>query len=106
MVYTYTGKKGEPCENCKELDILTVKDDKLYVLSYFADVKKYSELLSTIKNMINSTNIGFQTYKNLTSGFEIKYPNDWTRDSAHSTLVLSHRWKIIQIDFLNPLRYS
>ena len=39
LVYTYTGRKSDICKYCKDLDILTIRDDKLYILSYYGDVK-------------------------------------------------------------------
>jgi hypothetical protein len=38
----------------KVMDILTIKGDKLYFLSYNGDVAKYSLYLPTIEKMINS----------------------------------------------------
>jgi hypothetical protein len=86
VVYTYRGGSNDPCSICKEMDLLSMKDEKLYLLSYFGDVKKYSELLPNIKNMINSTNLGFQKYKNSTLGIEIQYPNDWSRGENLGTV--------------------
>jgi hypothetical protein len=81
VVYTYSGGSHDPCVHCKEMDLLAVKDDKLYLLSYVVDVQKYFELLPGIQNMINFTDLvpGFQTYKNSTLGIEIQYPNDWDK---------------------------
>jgi hypothetical protein len=80
LVYTYKGKKvRDGCEKCKEADILTIKDDKIYLFMYFGDVQKYDELLPTALNIFNSTDIGFQIYENAALDIQIKYPRNWDK---------------------------
>jgi eukaryotic-like serine/threonine-protein kinase len=51
----YTGKQGQ--YNLKWMQIWTVKDNTAYVLSYTAEVNKYSDFLDTAQEMINSFEI-------------------------------------------------
>lgn len=80
VVYTFNGTgSNEPCLDCKETDLLTVRDHRLYILTFEGDAQKYVEFLPTMQSMINSTHLGFQTYKNLSLGIEIQYPNHWIK---------------------------
>ena len=72
IVYTYTGRKSDICKYCKDLDILTIRDDKLYILSYYGDVKKYSKYLPTLRYLIKSIDIAPDSSRsdiNGTNGF-------------------------------------
>jgi hypothetical protein len=96
IAYTYTGKKSDPCKHCKDLDILTIRDDKLYILSYYGDVDKYSKYLPTLRYLIKSIEIGqdssrsviygtngFLTYENDNYRIKMQYPSNWTKDESN-----------------------
>jgi serine/threonine-protein kinase len=54
VVYTYSDAE---IGITKTMEILTIKDDKLYFISYTADATKYSSYLPTIQKMIDSFKI-------------------------------------------------
>ena len=96
IVYTYTGRKSDICKYCKDLDILTIRDDKLYILSYYGDVKKYSKYLPTLRYLIKSIDIapdssrsdingtnGFLTYENSSYRIRMQHPSNWTKDESN-----------------------
>ena len=51
----YTNREGE--DEHKTMQILSIKDDKIYLLTYSAEKRKYSEYLPTIEKMIDSFEI-------------------------------------------------
>jgi len=51
----YTGKQGQ--YDLKWMQVWTVKNDKAYVISYTAEVSRYSALLETVQEMIDSFEI-------------------------------------------------
>ena len=51
----YTGK--EEGYTLKHLQIWTIKDNKVYIVTYTAEINKYSEYLRTVEKMINSFEI-------------------------------------------------
>lgn len=53
VIYTFEEDKI----NVKRLQVWTVKDNKAYLITYTADIAKYSEYLSTVQTMINSFKI-------------------------------------------------
>ena len=48
----YTNREGE--DKHKTMQILSIKEDKAYLLTYSAEERKYSDYLPTIKKMIDS----------------------------------------------------
>jgi eukaryotic-like serine/threonine-protein kinase len=54
VVYTYSDAE---IGITRTMEILTIKDDKLYFISYTADATKYSNYLPTIQKMIDSFKI-------------------------------------------------
>ena len=78
LVYTYRGVPTDSCSNCKAMDLLIVKDDKLFILDYSGDVGKYIEFLPDVEKILNSTNLGSLRYKNPTLAIELLYPDDWS----------------------------
>jgi hypothetical protein len=71
------------------LDVLIVRENELYVLTYMAEPKDYSDGLFAAKKMINSFRIGgtisteaavengFSAYSNSQRKFTILYPSNW-----------------------------
>ncbi|HYZ96487.1 MAG TPA: hypothetical protein VE524_07805 [Nitrososphaeraceae archaeon] len=51
----YTNREGE--DEHKTMQILSIKDDKIYLLTYSAEKRKYSDYLPTIEKMIDSFEI-------------------------------------------------
>ena len=51
----YTNREGE--DEHKTMQILSIKDDKIYLLTYSAEKRKYSNYLTTIEKMIDSFEI-------------------------------------------------
>lgn len=51
----YTGR--EEGYTLKHLQIWTIKDNKVYIVTYTAEINKYSEYLRTVRKMINSFEI-------------------------------------------------
>ena len=56
LVYSYRGE-GKRDDVIKDMEILTVKDDKGYIIRYLAEERKYFDYLSSIQNTINSITI-------------------------------------------------
>ncbi|HEU4447758.1 MAG TPA: PsbP-related protein [Nitrososphaeraceae archaeon] len=79
IVYTYTGGQTEICKKCSSVDILTIKDGKLYVFEYFGDIHRLHEFLPTVQKIVNSTDIGNQTYENPIMGINMTYPVGWNK---------------------------
>ena len=48
----YTNREGE--DEHKIMQILSITDDKIYLLTYSAEKRKYSDYLLTIEKMIDS----------------------------------------------------
>jgi hypothetical protein len=97
VVYTYAGGKEDICRHCKSMDVLTVNNNKLYIISYFGeDVKRYTDFLDPVQYLIssiefgphlfrsdiNATN-GFLTYENDTYRIRVHYPANWTKDESN-----------------------
>ena len=51
----YTNREGE--DEHKTMQVLSIKEDKAYLLTYIAEKRKYSDYLPTIQNMIDSFHI-------------------------------------------------
>jgi hypothetical protein len=81
LVYTFRGGPADICLKCKDMDILTIKNDKIYLLTYYGDIRKYYEVLPEMERILNSTNIGFLNYQNLSLPIELQYPENWSLNS-------------------------
>jgi hypothetical protein len=53
VVYTFTLEQI----NYKKMDIWTLQDDKVYIINYLAETRKYSSYLPTIQKMVDSFEI-------------------------------------------------
>ena len=53
IVYTFTLEQI----NFKRMDIWTIKDDRVYLISYLVEMEKYSSYLPTIQKMVDSFEI-------------------------------------------------
>jgi serine/threonine-protein kinase len=51
----YTNREGE--DKHKTMQILSIKEDKAYLLTYSAEKRKYADYLPTIEKMIDSFEI-------------------------------------------------
>ena len=51
----YTNSEGE--DEHKTMQVLSIKEDKAYLLTYIAEKRKYLDYLPTIERMINSFEI-------------------------------------------------
>jgi hypothetical protein len=50
----YTHREEENNGQAKIMQVLMIKSDKIYLITYIAEERKYDSYLSTIQNMINS----------------------------------------------------
>lgn len=94
--YNYTtnsrNQQGNNCTHCRELDILTIKDGRLYTIYYVADPKIFFDFFPTFGNMIlfkigklgiDALNVNKSatkdtlTYENSTYRLKMRYPSDW-----------------------------
>jgi hypothetical protein len=94
LEFEYTGIGGESCKNCKAMEILAMRNDRLYVILYVSDVKRYSDSINEARAMINSIIIGSQesgvtkkevlpsnlsVFRNSTLNLRMRYPGDWIK---------------------------
>jgi hypothetical protein len=72
----------------KLLQIWTIKGDKVYYITYRAELGRYSDdYLQTIQKMIDSFEISdFLLYENPTLGIKIQYPTDWKKGGENGNI--------------------
>lgn len=80
----------------KLIQIWTIKGDKVYYLTYRAELGRYSDnYLQTIQKMIDSFVVSdFLLYENPALGIKIQYPTDWEQKKAQTN---------DNITFISPL---
>jgi hypothetical protein len=96
IIFTTTGQKS--------MAIFTIKNERLYLIRYFAPPEKYSIYLPIIQKMIDSFEIinpstkanatklpnksnlthSFLTYQNSSYGIKIQYPSDWNKEQPNN----------------------
>jgi hypothetical protein len=81
----------------KLIQIWTIKGDKVYYLTYRAELGRYSDnYLQTIQKMIDSFVVSdFLLYENPALGIKIQYPTDWEQKKAQTNG---------NITFISPLK--
>jgi hypothetical protein len=100
IVYTYRGdKKQDGCTNCKSIDILSVHNHKLYVVSFFGEAALFPHYLQNVQDMTSSIEIGtnlskaekngFKTYEDSTNRLKIQYPSLWKVSNFSSSASFS-----------------
>ena len=52
----YTNREGE--DERKTMQVLSIKEDKVYLITYTAEASRYDRYLPTIQKMIDSFRIG------------------------------------------------
>jgi hypothetical protein len=89
----------------KLIQIWTIKGDKVYYITYRAELGRYSDdYLQTIQKMIDSFEISdFLLYENPTLGIKIQYPTDWKKVEPADQYYLEGNIQYPTVSFLSPL---
>jgi YVTN family beta-propeller protein len=92
----------------KEMNILVIKNNKVYDITYIAQLEKYEKYLPTIQKMIDSFEIlplDFLTYE-IPGGFRINYTSDWNPVKDEEDIVRFYSMKSTLFDWRESLTIS
>ena len=66
--------------NLKVLKAAIEKNDKIYIIHYFAQTPKFSTYLPTVQHMIGSlVTFSMLPYESFDMEMKIKYPSNWNK---------------------------
>src|SRR4029079_11561748 len=67
--------------------LIMTREDKSYIITYFAERSRFYEYLPIVQKMIDSFKTEFCQYENPSLGISIQYPLDWKLEDNKKSLV-------------------
>jgi hypothetical protein len=102
LVYGYKGNPASDiCISCKEMDLLMLHNNKLYIFGYYVESVQFREFIPKVLEMISNTELkdsiketeseddpGMITHENSTYRIKMNYPSDWEKSESNTAASL------------------